>query len=204
MSSRVLLLHGLWMPRASMRWHAHRLRAAGYRPHLFGYATVAGGFRAALPGLLAQLQEPTDIVAHSLGGLVAVRALQAHPDLPVRRIVCLGSPLCGSAAAGGMARMPLGARSLGRSSVLLRRGCRPWTGSAQLGMIAGDAPLGLGRFFGRFTGPSDGTVAVAETRLDGLADHLVLPVSHSGMLLSPEVSRQVLHFLADGRFAAHG
>lgn len=204
MSGRVLLLHGLWMPRASMRWHAHRLRTAGYRPHLFGYATVAGGFRAALPGLLAQLQEPTDIVAHSLGGLVAVRTLQAHPDLPVRRIVCLGSPLCGSAAAGGMARMPLGARSLGRSATLLRRGCRPWTGSAQLGMIAGDAPLGLGRFFGRFTGPSDGTVAVAETRLDGLADHLVLPVSHSGMLLAPEVSRQVLHFLANGRFAARG
>jgi len=199
-SRRVLLLHGLWMPRASMAWHARQLRKAGYTPHIFSYATVAGGPEAALPALVARLQEPTDILAHSLGGLVAVNALQGHPDLPVRRIVCLGSPLCGSAAAGGMARLPLGAASLGRSAELLRGGCEPWAGPGELGMIAGSSALGLGQVFGRFQGRSDGTVAIAETRLNGLADHLVLPVSHSGMLLSAEVSRQARHFLAQGRF----
>lgn len=201
---RVLLLHGLWMPRASMRWHARQLRKAGYAPHIFSYATVAGGPEAAVPALLAELQQPCDILAHSLGGLIAVHALQQHPGLPVRRMVCLGSPLCGSAAATGMARLPLGAATLGRSAALLRDGCQPWTGPAELGMIAGDAAIGLGQMFGRFAGRSDGTVAVAETRIDGLADHIVLPTSHSGMLLSARVALQAAHFLAHGRFARAG
>ena len=197
---RVVLLHGLWMPRASMRWHARQLRKAGYTPHIFSYATVAGGPEAAVPALLETLREPCDILAHSLGGLVAVHALQQEPDLPVRRVVCLGSPLCGSAAAAGMARLPLGARTLGRSAGLLRDGCPPWTGHAELGMVAGDSPIGLGQMFGRFAGRSDGTVAVAETRIDGLADHIVLPTSHTGLLLSARAARQVAHFLAHGRF----
>jgi pimeloyl-ACP methyl ester carboxylesterase len=197
----VVLLHGLWMPRASMQWHARQLRRAGHAPQIFSYATVAGGAEAAVPALVQALREPCDIVAHSLGGLVAVHALEQHPELPVRRVVCLGSPLCGSAAASGMARLPLGARTLGRSAPLLRQGCRPWTGPAELGMVAGDAPIGLGQVFGRFSGRSDGTVAVAETRLPGLADHIVLPTSHTGLLLSARVARQVAHFLAHGRFA---
>lgn len=198
---RVLLLHGLWLPRASMRWHARQLRKAGYTPHIFGYATVAGGPEAAVPALLAELQQPCDILAHSLGGLIAAHALQLNPGLPVRRMVCLGSPLCGSAAATSMARLPLGAATLGRSAGLLRDGCPPWTGPVELGVVAGDTALGLGQMLGRFKGPSDGTVAVAETRIGGLADHIVLPTSHTGMLLSPEVAHQAAHFLVHGRFA---
>lgn len=197
---RIVLLHGLWMPRASMRWHARQLRKAGYAPHIFSYATVAGGPEAAVPALLEELREPCDILAHSLGGLVAVHALQQHPELPVERVVCLGSPLCGSAAATGMARLPLGARTLGRSAALLRDGCRPWTGPAELGMVAGDTPIGLGQMFGHFAGRSDGTVAVAETRIEGLADHIVLPTSHTGLLLSARAAHHAAHFLAHGRF----
>lgn len=200
LNRRVILLHGLWMPRASMRWHARQLRKAGFAPRSFGYDTISGGPDAAMPRLLAELREPCDIVGHSLGGLLAMQALQLHPDLPVRRIVCLGSSLCGSAAASGMARSALGALAVGRSAGLLRSGCQPWTGRAELGMIAGNQARGLGQLFGRFDGPSDGTVAVAETRLDGLADHIVLPTSHSGMLVSTQVARQIAWFLAHGRF----
>ena len=114
--SRVLLLHGLWMPRASMRWLASRLQAAGFQPSLFGYSSVAGGPEAVTPQLIQQLREPAHVVAHSLGGLMALTALQAHPELPVERVVCLGSPLCGSRAASALAGMPLAAATLGRSA----------------------------------------------------------------------------------------
>lgn len=183
-----------------MRWHARRLRKAGYQATLFGYATVGGGPEQAIPALRALLREPCDIVAHSLGGVLALSALQSEPGLPVGRVVCLGSPLCGSAAASTLARLPLGARTLGRSASLLRDGCDPWQGEARVGMIAGDSALGLGQVFGRFKGPCDGTVSVDETRIEGLADHIVLRTSHSGMLVSKRVSRQVLEFLAHGRF----
>ena len=197
---RVVLLHGLWMPRLSMQWHARQLRRAGFNPVLIGYAGIAGGPEAAISGLRATLHEPCDILAHSLGGLIAVQALERDPALPVRRVVCLGSPLCGSAAARGMGRFGLGSASLGRSADLLRDGCGPWQGPAQLGVVAGNLGLGLGRVFGRFSGGNDGSVAVDETRLAGESDHIVLPTSHSGMLLSPQVSAQAIHFLAHGRF----
>lgn len=199
---RVLLLPGLWMPRASMRWHAHQLRQAGYAPQLFGYAPVTRGPDSVIPALAEALRTPTDVLAHSLGGLLVLRTLQLHPELPVGRVVCLGSPLAGSAAASGLASRALGASCLGRSAELLRSGCPDWAGHAQVGVVAGDRPLGLGQFFGRFPGPSDGTVAVTETRLPGVADHVVVPASHSGLLFSDDAARLALQFLGQGRFAA--
>lgn len=202
---RVVLLHGLWMPGVSMRWLAGQLRAAGFAPEVFSYATVGGGPDAAVPQLIALLrQAPAHVVAHSLGGMVALTALQQAPDLEVPRLVCLGSPLCGSAAASGLAHRAWAAPTLGRSARLLREGCAPWRGATRLGMIAGRVPLGLGRFFGGIHGDSDGTVAVAETRLEGLADHVVVPASHSGLLFSSRAAAQAVAFLREGRFDHDG
>jgi hypothetical protein len=67
-------------------------------------------------------------------------------------------------------------------------------------MIAGSRPLGLGRLFGRFEGPHDGTVAVAETRLPGLAAHALIRSSHSGLIVSPEAAELAARFLATGGF----
>lgn len=198
---RVVLLHGLWLPRASMRWVAGKLREAGFQPTIFGYPTVTGGPEAAEPALSRLLRrEPCHVVAHSLGGLIAVHTLQQHPELPVQRVVCLGTPLCGSSAAEGLSRMPLAAAALGRSTGLLRQGCGAWRGQAALGMVAGRSPMGLGQLFGRFDGEHDGTVAVAETRVDGLTDHVVVPASHSGLLFSAPAVRQAVAFLQQGRF----
>ena len=59
---------------------------------------------------------------------------------------------------------------------------------------------GLGQFLGHFRGESDGTVAVAETRIDGLADHVTVDASHLGLLFSAEAADQALAFLREGRF----
>ncbi len=59
----------------------------------------------------------------------------------------------------------------------------------------------MGRVIGELSNPNDGTVAVAETHLHGAKDHIALPVSHLGMLVSRQVAIQVVHFLQQGRFA---
>lgn len=198
---RVILLHGLWMRPATLALLARRLREAGFDPHTLGYSTVRGGPAKAIPALVELASDgPCHVVAHSLGGLVTLTALESHPHLPVQRVVCLGSPLCGSAAAEGVARLPVLGRFLGDSRDLLRAGCTPWAGRAEVGMVAGSQPLGLGQFLGHIKGPCDGTVAVAETRLAGLADHIVLRTSHTGLAFSPQVARQVVAFLREGRF----
>src|SRR3546814_7356434 len=96
-SRRVVLLSGLWMPGASMQWLAGQLRAQGFDTETFSYHSVADGPDRAVPRLVELLGEggEADIVARSLGGLIALQALRETPDLPVGRVVCLGSPLTG-------------------------------------------------------------------------------------------------------------
>lgn len=201
-TTRVVLVHGLWMPGVSMRWLAVGLTKAGFAPEQFSYPTVAGGPEAALPRLVQTLSHsPAHVLAHSLGGLVTLSALQREPTLPVPRVVCLGSPLCGSAAATGLSRRSLTAAALGRSADMLRTGCQPWQGKAQVGVVAGRIPFGLGQFFGAIRSDSDGTVAVEETRLAGLADHVAVDASHSGLLLSAQALSQAIEFFRNGRFS---
>lgn len=200
---RVVLLHGLWMPGASMHWLSLQLRDAGFAPEIFHYHSVADGPDLAVPRLIELLQDEggADIVAHSLGGLIALQALCDDPALPVSRVVCLGSPLTGSGAAAGMARWSPTAPLLGRSAKLLQEGVGCWRGRARVGVVAGCVPHGLGALFAGFDGDHDGTVAVVETRLEGIADHVVVECSHSGLLFSPESAAQAIAFLREGRFA---
>ncbi|MGH8635321.1 MAG: hypothetical protein ACRET7_14475, partial [Burkholderiales bacterium] len=70
-----------------------------------------------------------------------------------------------------------------------------------IGVIAGRLPLGIGRLVAPdLPAPSDGVVSVVETRLPAMRDHIVLNVSHSGMLISRAVSRQICAFLREGKF----
>lgn len=199
---RVILLHGLWMPGASMHWLATQLQANGFAPESFAYHSIADGPDLAVPRLVELLRggAEVDIVAHSLGGLIALQALCETPPLPVARVVCLGSPLTGSGAATGMLRWAPAASLLGRSASLLQQGVQCWRGRAEVGVIAGRVPHGLGAFFAGFDGDHDGTVAVAETRLQGIADHVVVDASHSGLLFSAEAASQAVAFLRHGHF----
>ena len=72
----------------------------------------------------------------------------------------------------------------------------------ELGSIAGNKPYGLGRVLG-LHGEHDGTVLVSETHCPNMRDHVVLPVSHSGIVVyrkTVESSGGILH---DGRFKKH-
>jgi pimeloyl-ACP methyl ester carboxylesterase len=200
---RVLLLHGIWNARAWVGPLAWRLRLQGFSVDSFGYPSVFGGPEVAVPLLVERLRGrgPVALVGHSLGGLVALEALRVAPELEVSRVVCLGSPLCGSETARALASHGWAA-ALGRSGGLLRHGLPAWQGRAEVGLVAGSVPHGLGALLGAVHADSDGTVALAETRLPGLADHCVVPASHSGLVLSPEVARQTAAFLREGRFHA--
>lgn len=200
--SRVLVLHGLWMHAPAMRWFATRLRARGFDAHALGYYSLVQGTDAGVARILAALQPGTAIVAHSLGGLLALRAAQAYGVERMGRIVCLGTPLAGSAAAGSvMTRVPAGRQLLHRHGELLCAGCGGVPEGLDVGNIAGCVPRGLGGLVGRFQDAHDGTVRVAETRMEGLADHVVVRASHSGLIFSDAAVRQAVAFLQDGRFA---
>ena len=204
-AERIILLHGVWMRGFSLLALRRRLEAAGYATELFEYASVVGGPGPGVERLLKRMRAAdapqVHLVGHSLGGLVALQAVrQGGDDLPPGKIVCLGSPLKGSGAARGVAKLPGGAYLLGRSLDILRNGLERWDGARPVGVVAGSLPIGLGRVIGGLTPPHDGTVGVDETRLDGIADHCEVPVTHTGLLFSAAVAQLTAAFLRDGRF----
>lgn len=108
-ASHVVLVHGLLLFAGAMRWFAARLRDAGFSTETFGYHSIIGGSEAVQDALAERLVRggPVHLVAHSLGGLLALETLARHGRLAVSRVVCLGTPLCGSGAAESLAQRPM-------------------------------------------------------------------------------------------------
>ena len=206
MSGRVLLVHGLWMRSISMLWLANRLRGQEFDTELFGYYSLLQDTDAVIARLAETLREApgTHVVAHSLGGLLALRAAEHVGVDRVGRIVCLGSPLAGSqAAASIVSKIPAGATLVGHNRALLAAGIGQIPAGLQVGAVAGCVPHGLGGVVAHFACEHDGTVAIPETRVPGLADHAVVHASHSGLLFSEAAARRATEFLREGRFQ-HG
>jgi pimeloyl-ACP methyl ester carboxylesterase len=199
------------MPGAGMMFIKERLeRHYGYEVDLFSYAPVT----ETLNDVASKLgdfvagggNEPAHLVGHSLGGVVVLRMLALGLNVNVDRVVCLGSPLCGSRAAFHLNQIDWGNLILGKTIAegVLEDAAHTWAGKVaeayEIGIIAGDVPVGFGRFVAGFDEPNDGTVAISETRMPGAKDHLVLPVSHVGMLISRDVVDQTAAFLKRGEF----
>ena len=71
--------------------------------------------------------------------------------------------------------------------------------TCEFGVIAGSHWINpAGPLF--LPSPHDGTVSVRQTRLAGMQDHLVVPRNHTFIMDSPQVVRQVIHFLGHGNF----
>lgn len=194
----VILIHGVWMRAFSLLLLRRRLGEAGFRAELFDYASVFGRDDHSLDRLRRRIDalrvRTVHLVGHSLGGLVAVRTRgRLSPELD-GRVVCLGSPLNGSAVAR---RLP---RLLGCSTDVLCSGLPERIPNVEVGVIAGTQALGLGQLMRAFDGPNDGTVSVAETRWPGAVAHCEVNTSHTGLTFSREAADLTARFLRCGRF----
>jgi pimeloyl-ACP methyl ester carboxylesterase len=214
----VVYVHGLWLNGWESLLLRQRLsRQLNCTTLSFPYSSVGAGLeenvralRVFLTGLRA---DALHLVGHSLGGIVILElfdkaaagagAAGHELSLPAGRIVLLGAPVQGSRAARNLSQLPFGRRILGLTAhaALLPERDRQWRGERELGVIAGTVPVGFGRFMGSFDAPSDGTVLVEETQLLGAKQHLSMRTTHSGMVYSALVARQVASFLRDGLFA---
>jgi pimeloyl-ACP methyl ester carboxylesterase len=203
MTNHVLLVHGLWMRNFSMLWLANRLRGQGFDTELFGYYSLLQDTDAVIARLAETLREAqgTHVVAHSLGGLLALRAAEQVGVDHLGRIVCLGSPLAGSqVAANIVSKIPAGATLVGHNRALLAAGIGQIPAGLQVGAVAGCVPRGLGGVVAHFACEHDGSVAIPETRVPGLTDHVVVHASHTGLLFSDEAAHRTTEFLREGRF----
>jgi pimeloyl-ACP methyl ester carboxylesterase len=210
-ATTVVCLHGVWMPGAVMTLVKRRLENEyQYQAHLFSYPSISGTLdenARSLAEFIAEHEfDKVHLVGHSLGGVVSLRMLALQPNAPVDRVVCLGSPLCGSRAASHLSQSDWGNSILGKSVTegVVDDAANQWArdvcASRDIGVIAGTVPVGVGQLLTSFEGENDGTVAVAETRLPGVKDHICMPVNHKGLVVSNSVIDQAAAFLKRGEF----
>jgi pimeloyl-ACP methyl ester carboxylesterase len=202
----VLLVHGLWLHPVAMALMRGRLARQGYDVLAYAYPTVSLGFAENVERLRRYCDRlipgKLHLVGHSMGGLVALETASLLPRARLGRLVLVGTPFRDSFAARSLQRLPGGRRILGRCMPewLQAPSAGPFD-ACELGVIAGCRGIGLGRVIApRLPKPHDGVVSVAETHVPGMRDHIVLSVSHTEMLVSRAVVRQVATFLERGTF----
>jgi pimeloyl-ACP methyl ester carboxylesterase len=208
-SDIVVLVHGLWMHGVVMGLMRRRIAPVGCEVRAYSYSSVRCDLRENAARLAAYVntfgKRRAHFVAHSLGGIVAVNAAALMPRESLGRIVLLGTPFAESYSGRRLESLPAGSRLLGPCmSQWLHEPRLPGRHvlhDFEIGVIAGNGGFGMGRFIAPgLPRPHDGVVAVEETRVPGMRDCVVLPVSHSAMLVSREVAAQACAFLERGRF----
>lgn len=208
----VVLLHGLARSARNMLVLEWRLSRLGYDVCNVNYDTRVESISVAAEAVEASVAECLEgkqpktlhFVTHSLGGLV-LRALLERGSLgPLGRAVMLAPPNRGSELADWLQGSELTRNVMGPLAGQLGTGPSDLpqnlsVPSIPFGVIAGDRWINpAGPLF--LPGRHDGTVSVESTRLEGMADHLVLPLTHTFIMNSAEVAAQSHAFLQTGRF----
>lgn len=208
----VVLLHGVALSGWAMRPLADAVERAGYRAVNLSYPsrtrTIGELADDWLPAQLlahgAGTAPRVHFIAHSMGGLVVRRFLAGQRPENLGRVVLLGPPNHGSAAADRARKwaalrwivgVNLPALGTGEEAVAPRLGRADF----ELGIIAGSAHLNP-LFGSALEGEHDGVVTLASARLEGMGDFLVVPHSHTVMLWRGAVIVQAVHFLRTGKF----
>jgi len=201
----IILIHGIWMNGLDMSLLRMRLVAAGYEVHRFSYHSVRSTpveNALALQTFSETVKSPViHYVCHSLGGLVVRHLFHNYPERAPGRVITLGTPHNASSAVRVLTRLAPARLLFGRS---IHQGLLgivpPWCGTHEIGVIAGTVRFGLGLLVSGIPEPNDGTVAVSETMLAGMTDHVTVPTTHTGMLFSKAAADQSIYFLRNGHF----
>jgi len=210
----VVLLHGISRTARSFRKMQVAIERAGYATLNLDYESRRKGLDALAEDIHPAIELFADgvtgsvhFVCHSMGGLLARVYLAKHRPQRLGRVVMLGTPNGGSEIADSLKNLaayraffgPAGQQLVTRRDAALNA-MLPAI-DYPVGIIAGDRsiyPMGAALL----PRPHDGRVSVANTRIDGMTDHMIISTTHPWLVRNDQAIEQTLAFLKDGKFSA--
>jgi hypothetical protein len=210
----VVLLHGMARTENSMNKLAKELKNEGYVISNYGYPSTSLVIeeiaKLHVPKAIAQCGniEKINFVTHSLGGIVLRKYLSQNKLENLGRVVMLGPPNKGSEVVDKLKNVP------GFKLINGPAGLQLGTGEDSVPNTLGPVTYPVGIIAGRSTfnpalsqmlpSPNDGKVSVEGTKVEGMTDHVVMPVTHTFMMKNKDVIAQVILFLKSGKFKNTG
>lgn len=212
-SDCVVLMHGLVRTASSMAPMEEALIEEGFSTFNVSYPSRDYTIEELAPMAVDQgLEgcrdgpefEQIHFVTHSLGGIL-VRQYLVDNEIPeLGRVVMMAPPNQGSVAADRLRNVagyewingPVGAQlGKGADSVPLKLGPADF----ELGVIAGNRTIDPVTS-AVLPDPDDGRVSVEDTKLEGMADFVVVEHSHAFMMRMRATIDLTVHFLREGNF----
>ena len=209
-ASCVILLHGLARTSSSMDRLEKHLIEEKYHVINLGYPsrddTIENLANSAINPALVQCspEKQVNFVTHSLGGILVRQYLSENKIPNLHRVVMLGPPNKGSEVVDKMGNVPGFNFINGKAGMQLSTGANSvpnMLGEAEfdLGIIAGTRSINLILSY-LIPGQDDGKVSVENTKLQGMNDHVVMPVTHTFMMNDNNVITQTIYYLKNGKF----
>ena len=206
----VVLLHGLWRTENSMNKMEKAMAEAGYEVRNIEYDSTQKTLQELAAETIPRAVEACGdngtihFVTHSMGGILMRQYLMDGDIEHLGRVVMLGPPNQGSEIIDTYGNFPgfewfagPAGLQLGTGEASIPRALGPV--SFDVGIIAGTQSINpiLSTIL---PDRDDGKVSVESTRVEGMNDHVEMPVTHVFMMRDEEVFQQVIHYLEHGHF----